>query len=108
MAKITDFNLVFEPNINNVNIKDIEVNIYKNIHYISIRVKKTGKKFIYCENYVRNHYKFADDMDYSRIKHIDDITNGKHKQVRVYFKENYYNLYQMKYNVYYDIMLCRG
>lgn len=83
-------------------------NIYKNIHYISIRVKKTGKKFIYCENYVRNHYKFADDMDYSRIKHIDDINNGKLKQVRVYFKENYYNLYQMKYNVYYDILLCRG
>ena len=33
MAKITDFNLVFEPNINNVNIKDIEVNIYKNIQF---------------------------------------------------------------------------
>ena len=36
MAKITDFNLVFEPNINNVNIKDIEVNIYKNIHLIKV------------------------------------------------------------------------
>ena len=33
MAKITDFNLVFEPNINNVNIKNIEVNIYKNIQF---------------------------------------------------------------------------
>ena len=33
MAKITDFNLVFEPNINNVNIKDIKVNIYKNIQF---------------------------------------------------------------------------
>ena len=33
MSKITEFNLVFEPNINNVNIKDIEVNIYKNIQF---------------------------------------------------------------------------
>ena len=33
MAKITEFNLSFEPNINNVNIKDIEVNIYKNIQF---------------------------------------------------------------------------
>ena len=41
MSKITDFNLVFEPNINNVNIKDIEVNIYKNIRKIKKCVNLT-------------------------------------------------------------------
>ena len=33
MAKITEFNLLFKPYINKINIKDIEVNIYKNIQF---------------------------------------------------------------------------
>ena len=37
MAKITEFNLSFKPNINNINIKDIKVNIYNNIQFIKMK-----------------------------------------------------------------------
>lgn len=83
------------------NIKIVNDNPEKK-HYISMRDLRRNKKFLYCEEYIKNRFKFDENIDYARIRHLDFYKKGSVIELRVYFKERYNNLYLEKNGVFYD------